>query len=96
MDRTHSYQRGQKYRVIRAGASLHGVKVSHLWNMKRWSMRLPIGTVITCCGPSMAHGDGIEIIKWADAAGNSLAIDCAFSPSEGVRPDDSYLQPFTP
>lgn len=41
-----------------------------------WSTTLPPGTVLTCDGVSKTFGDGVPAVKWLDADGTPIAMDC--------------------
>lgn len=90
------FRKGQKWRVVRAGARVSGMKPIAPYAQQGWGADLPVGTVLTCAGRSMTFGDGAPVIKWQDANGKWLANDCTFSPSEGgmwgSAPADGYLQ----
>ena len=93
--RKHAYKAGERYRVIRDGCKLFGMTPIH-GGHQGWSMRLAKGEIITCQGKSMTFGDGVPVVKWADANGKFLAADCEFHPSTGgmwsQRPQDDCLE----
>lgn len=92
----HEFRRGQKWRMVREGASLWGMQPIAPFAQTSWSMKLPVGTILTCDGSNMTFGDGVPIIKWRDENGAFLANDCEFKPSTGgmwaSAPADGYLQ----
>lgn len=97
MTEQHDYRKGRKFRVIKNGARLTGLKPSGPWAQIGWGRILREGDVLTCAGESMTFGDGVPVIKWLDENGQWMANDCEFSPSIGSlwfsRPDPSYLEP---
>lgn len=94
----YGYERGQRYRVVKAGASLSGMKPIAPNCQQGWSMPLNVGDVITCTGKGMTFGDGVPALKWADENGQRLANDCLFRPAQGGMwggqvPAEGYLEP---
>lgn len=93
------FKAGQKWRVIRSGAKLFGMKPAGPYAQQGWSMDLDVGTVLTCDGEKWTFGDGVPVIKWLDAEGNWLASDCEFRPAVGgvwsTAPADGYLMPWS-
>lgn len=92
------YEKGKKFRVIKAGARLSGYKPTAPYCQTGWGRPLEVGEVITCAGESMTFGDGVPAIKWLDADGKWIANDCIFSPVQGgmwggQAPEDGYLEP---
>lgn len=90
------FRDGQRWRVIKAGASLWGWKPCGPGARQGWRQELAVDTVITCAGRSMSSGDGVPLIKWTDENGNHLAGDCEFRPETGgmwaSAPADGYLE----
>lgn len=93
------YEQGKKYRVIKEGARLSGMRPVAPYCQEGWGMELAVGAVLTCDGTSMTFGDGVPALKWKDADGNWLANDCLFRPIKGDAmwggqlPADGYLEP---
>jgi hypothetical protein len=90
------FKEGQKWRVIKAGAQLQGMQPVDRYAQQGWSMKLAVGTVLTCAGSKWTFGDGVPVIKWLDENGNYLANDCEFHPAVGgmwaSAPADGYLE----
>jgi hypothetical protein len=92
------YEQGKKYRVIKEGARLSGMRPVAPYVQQGWGLTLPVGMVITCEGMSMTRGDGVLALKWSDAQGQYLASDCLFSPVKGdiiwggQLPADGFLE----
>jgi hypothetical protein len=94
------FENGKKFRVVKAGAKLWGMKPSGPYCQTGWSKQLKVGDVITCSGSSMTYGDGVPALKWRDADGQWLANDCCFDPVKGGMwggqvPEDGYLEEVT-
>jgi len=93
------YVKGMKYRVVKSGARLSGMKPIR-GGERGWATTLSPGTVLTCDGTSMTFGDGVPVVKWLDADGRWIANDCEFQPTQGgmwnSRPADGYLEPVVP
>lgn len=92
------YKKGQRYRVVKAGAHLHGMQPVAPCVQQGWRKDLKVGDILTCQGESMTFGDGVPALKWADEDGQWLANDCLFSPIQGGMwggqvPEDGYLEP---
>lgn len=92
-----TYAPGARFRVIKAGARLHG------WTPVRggangWSQELAVGDVITCTGfgPGMGSdpGHGVEFTSDAVTADGAFHVD--FFPQVGgiwaYRPAPGYLE----
>jgi hypothetical protein len=95
--RAMKYEKGKKYRVVRAGARLSGYRPTAPYCQEGWSRSLEVGEVITCAGDSMTFGDGVPAIKWLDANGKWIANDCLFHPVKGGMwggqvPADGFLE----
>lgn len=94
---SNEYKAGQRYRVIKPGASISGMKPIAPNVQQGFVRKLQVGDVLTCRGTSMTFGDGVPIVKWADEKNEWICNDADFSPSTGGmwnrRPDDSYLEP---
>jgi len=94
------FKPGQKWRVIREGARLSGMKPCGYGAQCGWGMSVPVGTVLTVQGTLMTFGDGVPVVKWLDGNGNWIANDCEFHPSDGgmwsSAPRDGYLAPASP
>lgn len=91
------YESGKKYRVIKEGARLSGMKPTAPYCQTGWRQDLHVGDVLTCAGRSMTSGDGVPALKWKDADGEWLANDCLFHPVQGGMwsgqvPVDGYLE----
>jgi hypothetical protein len=94
------YERGRKYRVIKAGAKLSGTKPVAPYCSQGFGKRLEVGEVITCAGSAMTFGDGVPALKWNDENDKWIANDCLFSPVKGGMwggqiPEDGYLEEVT-
>jgi hypothetical protein len=94
---SEKYEKGRRYRVVKAGAKLSGMKPVAPYCEQGWGKELEIGEVITCAGTAMTFGDGVPAMKWHDADGRWLANDCLFSPVKGGMwggqvPEDGYLE----
>lgn len=92
-----TYEKGKKYRVVKAGGKLWGMKPTAPYVQQGWGMNLSVGDIITCGGTSMTFGDGVPAMKWLDADGKWLANDCTFSPVKGGMwggqlPEDGFLE----
>lgn len=92
------YIKGEKYRVVRAGAYLRGMTTVGRGVFNGWRRDLQVGDVITCLGESWTMGDGVPAIKWGDETGEWLANDCTFQPCGGGLwggqvPLPGYLEP---
>ena len=92
-----TYAKGKKYRVIKDGCRLTGMKPIAPYTQQGWAKRLAVGDVITCGGSSMTCGDGVPAMKWLDENGKWLASDCLFEPVDGGMwggqvPKDGYLE----
>ena len=91
------YEKGKRYRVVKAGAQLRGMQPTGPNVQRGWGKDLEVGDVLTCLGTSMTFGDGVPALKWADENGEWLANDCRFSPVQGGMwsgqiPVDGYLE----
>lgn len=91
------YEKGKRYRVVKPGAKLRGMKPIAPYCSQGWGKTLEVGEVITCAGSNMTFGDGVPALKWLDADGKWLANDCLFSPVQGGMwggqvPEDGYLE----
>lgn len=92
------YEKDKKYRVIKDGAQLYGMKPTAPYCQTGWRKKLEVGEVITCAGCSMTFGDGIAALKWNDENGEWLANDCMFKPVKGnelwgmQEPADGFLE----
>lgn len=91
-----NFRDGQRWKVIKAGASLWGWRPCGPGAQEGWRHNLSVGDIITCRGRSMSGGDGVPLIKWADADGKHLTGDCEFNPHTGgmwsSAPADGYLE----
>lgn len=95
-----NFRAGQRWRVIKAGASLWGWKPCGPGAQQGWRQELAVRTILTCNGSAMSGGDGVPIIKWSDEHGKPLAGDCEFQPATGgmwsSAPADGYLELILP
>lgn len=94
------YEKGKKYRVVKEGAKLWGMKPVAPYCETSWGKDLEVGEVLTCAGTSMTFGDGVPALKWKDENGNHLANDCCFKPAKGGMwggeiPEDGFLEEVT-
>lgn len=100
-----TYERGKKYRVVKEGGRLWGMKPTAPYCQTSWSKNLEVGEVLTCAGTSMttrpffaaACRSGVPAMKWLDENGNHLANDCLFMPVKGGMwggqlPEDGFLE----
>lgn len=78
-----TYEAGKRYRVIKEGARLEGMKPVAPYCQQGWSQDLHVGDVITCGRTSMTFGDGVPALKWLDENGEWIANDCLFRPVQG-------------
>jgi hypothetical protein len=89
------FEHGRKFRVIKEGAGLTGMKPI-TGGYQGWGMKIAVGTVLTCAGRAWTFGDGVPVIKWLDENGKFIAADCEFVPSTGGMwsrcPDVAYLE----
>lgn len=87
---------GRRFRVIKAGGQLHGLKPTAPYCQTGWAKPVEVGTVLTCAGRLWTQGDGVPVIKWKDANGCWIANDCEFEPSRGSMwhrvPDLSFFE----
>jgi hypothetical protein len=91
------YEKGKKYRVVKEGGRLWGMKSTAPYCQTGWGKNLSVGEIITCAGSSMTMGDGVPAMKWLDENGEYLANDCLFSPVQGGMwggqlPEDGFLE----
>ena len=90
-----TFERGARYRVIRDGYYLRGMKPVGPGVETLWRRDLRVGDIITCAGGAFTAGDGVPIIRWQDADGTPLANDCEFQPDDGRMwgslPADGFL-----
>ncbi len=91
------FEKGKRYRVIRAGAHLTGMQPAGRNAQQGWRQDLNVGDILTCSGSSMTFGDGVPALKWTDENGDWLANDCTFTPVQGGMwggqvPEDGYLE----
>lgn len=92
-----NYEKGRRYRVVRAGARLRGMQPAGRGCQRGWRKDLAVGEILTCSGTSMTFGDGVPALKWADEDGKWLANDCIFDPVaggmwSGQKPVEGYLE----
>lgn len=91
------YEKGKRYRVVKAGAKLYGMKPTSPHCQRGWAKDLSVGEILTCAGSSMTCGDGVPALKWQDENGKWLANDCIFNPIKGGMwggqvPEDGFLE----
>lgn len=90
---------GRKFCVIKAGASVGGMKPIGPGCHQGWHQKLEIGDVLICDGQSMTFGDGVPAVKWRMNSDDGHRIrDCIFSPVSGGMwggqfPVPGYLEP---
>lgn len=94
------FTRGRRFRA-RQPFTLWGMQPSGPWSQTSWRLAIPPGTILTCAGESMTFGDGVPAIKWTDADGNYLAIDCCVDDIVGGMwggqiPRPGLLKPLDP
>ncbi len=92
------FRAGQKWLVVREGASLEGMVPIEPYAYGGWACSLHVGDVITCRGESWTFGDGVLAIKWIPPDGDQTIADCIFRPCTGgmwggMVPADGYLEP---
>ena len=80
-----TFERGARYRVIREGCYLRGMKPIGPGVETLWRRDLRVGDIITCAGSAFTAGDGVPIIRWCNADGKPLANDCEFQPDNGRK-----------
>ena len=71
--------KGAKFRVIKKGAYISGMKPIAPYASQGHHEHLDVGRILTCAGSSMTHGDGVSAVKWLDADGNWICNDALFS-----------------
>lgn len=96
--RAKDYITGSRWRVVKPGASIVGMKPDGPGCFRGFRLDLAVGTVLTCLGVSMTFGDGVPALKWGDADGHWICNDALFEPHvggmwEGLPPDPSYIEP---
>jgi hypothetical protein len=90
------YPAGSRWRGVREGASLWGMRPVAPYVQQGWRQELHVGDVITSTGISMTGGDGVPHLKWAGADGEWLANDCVFEPGAGFfSVQAGYLEAIT-
>lgn len=93
-----TYEKGKRYRVVKEGCRLWGMKPTAPYCQQGWSKKLSVGEIITCAGYSMTCGDGILALKWNDENGQWIANDCLFQPIKGheiwstQEPEEGFLE----
>lgn len=93
------FKKGQKFRVIKAGAKISGMVPIAPWTQQGFRRELEVGDVLTCRGSSMTAGDGVPAIKWADEKDDWICNDPLFYPQldngmwTGQYPARGYLEP---
>jgi len=92
------YLLGRRFRVIRSGAYVWGLRSVAPWTRECVRIDLQMGTIITCLGRANTRGDGVPAVMWGDEAGVAYCEDPVFSPSItgsiwDERPDPSYIEP---
>ena len=83
-----AYRRGSKWRVVKPGARIVGMKSSGSFSFTGFALDLPVGTVLTCEGSSMTFGDGYPVLKWRDENNRPICMDAEIQ----GNPAD-YLEP---
>jgi hypothetical protein len=91
------FKEGTRWRVVKEGAKLWGMKPIAPYTQQGWGRDLVVGDVLTCGGSGWTGGDGVPAIKWCGADGEWLANDCLFAPVKGGMwggqvPADGYLE----
>ena len=91
------YKKGDRYRVIRDGGQLHGMKPCGPGAQQGWAQPVPKGTVLTCNGVGKGWGsDSVPIVMWSDETGEWIANFAEFYPQEGgmwsLEPKAGYLE----
>jgi hypothetical protein len=91
------FVRGDRYRVVREGCYLRGMRPIGPGVESLWRRELGAGDVITCAGVAMTAGDGVPVVQWLDEDGTRLANDCEFQPDDGrtwgSMPVEGFLLP---
>lgn len=75
----NQFVRGKKFRVIKAGGYISGMKPVAPYVQQGYREQLEVGTVLMCAGESMTFGDGVPAIKWLREDGKPICNDAIFS-----------------
>jgi hypothetical protein len=79
------FVRGERYTVVKDGGYVRGFRPTGPSVETLWRKDLRFGDVLTCAGCAFTAGDGVPIVHWLDAEGESLANDCEFQPYDGRK-----------
>jgi hypothetical protein len=89
-----NFEKGSKWRVVKEGASLSGMRHSGGSSFTGWTEPLQVGVVLTCEGTQRGFGDGpMEVVVWRSPTGNQ-GVNAEFSPGCWGSPNGDYLEPF--
>ncbi len=87
------FVRGAKFRVIKAGANISGMKPHGPNCQVGYREILEVGRIIVCSGDSMTYGDGVPAIKWENENRQAICNDAIFSHCLGGMWSGHYPEP---
>lgn len=77
------FTRDKKFRVVREGCRISGMKTIAPWTRQGFRLDLKPGDILTCDGESQSRGDGASVVKWRDHKGDWICEDALFYPYAG-------------
>jgi hypothetical protein len=89
------WKAGARYRVIKPGARLDGLKPlpEHRSAWQGWSRPLKVGEIITCTGLAMGWGsDSVPLVQWSEPGVSYVEFYPATGTMWTSEPDPSFLE----